>query len=472
MVQQSAFGQTSPKPPVDSRQADFFDATLKPFQDEKLFFQQMASENPFLRKHPELRKDIADVINADDDQSILDIVDVLDLWREVDTPTSASPFRAIVSQLTLDRDIDDIKIKTKSVEANTDRSNAIMVLTARHMIDAAPSEQLDLYLATARFIAEQIKSSKNIFDGGKKWFDVKISNIELFIEQRILLERYFDGMPEKDPQPVSPEQIEQDTADIAELFAEARTKQRYGVKIGYKEQDYRPGSLVFTPPVEVESIAAPGVHPLTTQTVEKNSLAGIMDSDKTSFKKKIGYKNTPTSQGMFQIGLGLEGRQVFSLQENGELATGHTDKPLAITAAERGAYNAYRHLQAEVLAAYIDLTTPLELSRKTRDVRAPKAGTTDYNREPGVDIVRKLLVPRIKATDTENDGDGTPREIRLHGVVWHIRVLPAGFHASPQAQRLADEAHITLAEGETFVRAHQRGSKTLGEVVTHNLVNR
>jgi hypothetical protein len=213
------------------------------------------------------------------------------------------------------------------------------------------------------------------------------------------------------------------------LFAQAREHQRYGVKIGYKAQDYRSGSLVFSPPIDVtaELSKINKAHPLIVLKGENYPVALIVDSAEKAFDKKIVYRNTETQPARVQSGLNIDGREMFNLLDNGKLSTFHTDLDLAKIAARKGTYHAYRQIQAEVLAGFIDL-------------------------------------PRIKALRGEriNTDRNTAKEVRFHGVVWHICRLPEGWHALPEAPALAQEACINLEDSEKSVRAHHRGSKALG----------
>lgn len=453
----------------------FYDRVLAPFADEKLFYERLFAENSYLRKNPGLRKDIKKLVIADDDQSILDMVDLLDLSRQLDSPPNQTPFRAIMAQLTLDREINGLKVEALGADGSATRANALMGLVARRFVDSIPDDQLHTYDATAQFICHQIKRTKGLSGNQSEWFGVKSLFISHLIQQRIVLEEYFDGMPDNDPEPVSPEQVDADSELIASLFGRAREGQRYGVKIGYKPQDYRQGSLVFSPPIEakIELARANNIHPLMFSKGEHYPVASVVDTAQTSFDKKIAYREAEVAPALVLGGLNINSRGMFILLDNGELATFHNNVDFAQKAAQKGSYNAYRQLQAEILADYIDLISDLGLSVAVKDIHAPRSGEVNYREQSGTDVVRKLLIPRIRALREDRTDDAGPRrEVRLHGVVWHIRHLPKGWHASPEALELAQEAHIKLGDGETFVRAHQRGSKELGEVVTHTLVTR
>ncbi len=82
-----------------------------------------------------------------------------------------------------------------------------------------------------------------------------------------------------------------------------------------------------------------------------------------------------------------------------------------------------------------------------------------------VDLLLRELETEIEKADTETSKRA--REISRHGVIWHIRRLPQGKRATPEARRRAKEHGIVLAENETYVRPHERGKGELKPVAHH-----
>jgi len=459
----------------DEDLTSFYEKVLSPFEDSDLFKRQLFAESAYLRKNPGLRKDIGELILTENDQSLVDMIELLDLSRQLDAPVKQTPFRALMAQLTLSREIDDIKVGVVGEDSSATYSNALMNLAGRKLVDSIPNDEIYKYAMTADFIGAQVEARTDLPLLAKRWFKVKCGNVATLIEQKSYLIEYFEDMPKKDSETFSAEQIALDSEEIALLFKKAAENQRYGVKIGYKSQDYRPGSLVFSPMPDLNSELheANRAHPLMISKGRRYPVALVADSTKSTFKKKIAYVNTDMGPGRVRGSLNVEGtREMFSLLDNGELTTFHTDLDMAQIAASNGAYSAYRHIQAEIMAGYIDLTCDLSVGQISHTIRVPKASEVDYREQSGIDIVKKLLIPRAKPVTPESETESlNVREVRLHGVVWHIRRLPEGWHASPEALQLASEAHISLADGETFVRSHSRGSKALGEVVLHNFAH-
>lgn len=463
--------------------AAFYLNTLKPFTDPDLLKRFLTMPNRILYKNPELRQHIAAAFASDDDQSLTDSVELLDLMRESEVAAKQTPIMAILAHLNLTQELNDIKIEAVGFDSPTLRINAVALLTARLLAGRIPSEQLEQYQLSVGFLSMSLAQQPDLTANQKQFYLAKLASIGEAIDTRINIEGYLDDLPEKDIQPVSKEMVAADDAQIASLFTEARAAQRYGVKVGYKPMEYHPGSLVYN---DIQGIidftekVKDKMHPLVTPNIH-NYLALVTDTPKTSFDKRIKldafksryyYGDTSTS-GATGLGFSFESRTAMAISHTGQLFNLMLSQPIAETAAERGVYSAYRKIQAEILAGYIDLTTPLEIIHKVK--KQPLTPPSPSSTESGTDIVGRLLIPRIKVVQ-ENEGpvtiDTPQREVRLHGVVWHIRQLPPGFHASPEATELARQAHITLRDGETFVRPHVRGNKKLGEVVTHNLVER
>jgi hypothetical protein len=67
--------------------------------------------------------------------------------------------------------------------------------------------------------------------------------------------------------------------------------------------------------------------------------------------------------------------------------------------------------------------------------------------------IRNELTEEVDAADIE-----TSHRIGHHNVTDHVRHLPLGKKASPEAVSRAILHGITLHEGETYVRKHERGS--------------
>ncbi len=90
--------------------------------------------------------------------------------------------------------------------------------------------------------------------------------------------------------------------------------------------------------------------------------------------------------------------------------------------------------------------------------RPPAALTAPV--QPGRPAVRVLPARRIVLTGPREWGAAAEREViarQAHGVRGHLRTLHAGWSASADARRIAEEFSIPVPDGYTFVRPHTRG---------------
>lgn len=483
-------------------ESEFYQRTLKPFEDLDFFKERYHGKSRFLRINPDLENDIAIALKSDSDDDINDVLELINISRQIDSPANETPFNSLLATMNLQQEIIDINSKTRGFDANTLTAITIIETLYENMVDEVPSSRLEDYLESAYFIHGQTialaeNQKKQMVDPTQlTQYEYTANRLITYIhglESRIEFSDYLVNLPEKDDQKVSPEQVIKDDEEISSLFKLARQMQTYGVKLGYKAQDFRTGSLVYLPVEKTlenmenffgDSIYSTDSYARRTLTAVNDSLVTVCDTAKRSFHKGIIYKSSVTDdKDKPRLVTNLNPRIAFEVFGDGSLKHGRTNRNLAIDAAEHNHYKAFRTLQAEIISNYIDLVSPLELSsslerygNKPKLDTSPKEQKTERDsKKSGMDAVRQLLIPRIKAA--KELPQSTPktdnhREIRLHGVVWHIRLLPNGWHASPEAQALASQAGIKLAEGETFVKPHKRGSARLGEVVSHNLINR
>jgi len=123
-------------------------------------------------------------------------------------------------------------------------------------------------------------------------------------------------------------------------------------------------------------------------------------------------------------------------------------------------------LDAALAALWHDLTTePEGAFREAPQSAAPRAGR---ERRPslGTRGPRPRYFPRRAPVRLRgqmwgeiDDGEGQRRRPALHFVMGHLRRLPPGYRASPEARSLAEEHGVILPPGFTHVRPHFRGGK-------------
>lgn len=468
-----------------------FEQQVRPFTDLDFFEKRISGKSRILRINPELTDIIANALNTDDDQQLEDTADLISLARQIDTPVNDTIFNRVLSTVVLQKEI----LAIHKDYCASDASAAPCVTLIQRMYEQLAAEteddQLEEYHRSAALVGHLLGKLPDSSDT-YKWMQRRLAVLEHEIGGRRALHEYMQTLPGSDKEPVLPEQIARDSDEVATLFRAAHNKQSYGVKLSYKEQKYRPGSLVYLPS-DIFDTAGDLVDPTNSIHAgsddsykrllgrhKKNELCIVTDSTNRTFLKGPIYKAKLEKDGEVDFVSNVNERYSFAIHPDGSLhSTGNAEgESLAELAARHGRYASYRRLQAEVIANYLDLTNPLEVTAHAVDLdkQAPGGVTTTSGSESSdpMDVVRRLIIPRIKAKTNAptEDHESNGRAVRLHGVTWHIRRLPEGWHASGQAEMIAKQAGVTLKPGETFVQSHQRGSAALGRVTAHILISR
>ncbi len=127
-------------------------------------------------------------------------------------------------------------------------------------------------------------------------------------------------------------------------------------------------------------------------------------------------------------------------------------------------------MQAEIASNFYDLSMPIYRHIETRT----SPDSERDRRDPDFSPIKDLLIPRIRRlnqplSDDEVTDDIT-RTVRRHDVVWFVRRLPKGWHASLDAVAKAQKHGIELEDNETFVRSHIRGAGN--KVLGHHAIKR
>lgn len=464
----------------DKAFTDTYNRDLFPYDNNNFLIKRLNEDNRALRRTPALKEEIDVALIADDDEALLEAAE--DISK--DGLQSKKPIGAFLSYLTLVQGINDRKVTVANRETPADRANALMILVARNLANSISDDQVTDAHYSARYLQARMDALyAKTHDEHYPFYREKLRHLILELHKRDMANQYIDALPGNDEGTVSEETLKRDSERVKQLFAEVQSTQRYGVKMGYTP-DKRGGSLIFSPPYDGRDyLDAPNLnaHHLTLDTP---ALAEIIHS-RAKHPKRLKlesanntYKNAH-GQEELTISLSAEALDPLTnivLGPDGEL---YVDRQCTVSYAEiarsKGKYQAYRDLQATILANYFDLThtaiAPAALEKETNNLTIPSA-----SEESSLKSIERLVIPRLRALsakaeqqaiDTEEEKG---RSVRWHGVVWHIRTLPSGWFASPAAQERAEKLGVTLAPGETIVKAHNRGSKALGEVVGHQLV--
>jgi hypothetical protein len=467
---------------------DTYSRDLFPYSRDDLLELRLNQGNRILRRAPNLKEEIETALMTENDETILGAVNNIAAAYQQFSPKDEKPINTILSFLTLVRSIKDYKIALLGQDAPLMRARALMILCAQELAKSIPENLLTDGSNSTVFIEDRMDSLyKKTGDSNYSIYKTQLVVLAREIHVRDMATRYIEALPGDDQKPVTREELEHDSRQIHNLFSGMQSTRQFGVKMGYIP-DERGGSLVFSPPHDPynyldDTADLAQVHPLTYQTRAEADIVHSRLKHPKKLQPKITtqtyVEETGRSSSVNVIGAEpLEPLSFICLGPDGEL---YVDRQCTVSYADmartKGKYHAYRELQATVLAHYFDLTHAITKSPTAEQDSATSTLTaSDTNR---LEAIERLLIPRISANQPHGntqqpapEPDQPKRSVRYHGVTWFRRPLPAGWHASPDAHKLAEKVGVTLEPGETFVKAHHRGSKALGEVAGHQLITR
>lgn len=445
---------------------------------DNLLKKRLYGGNRIFRNVPELREELRQTLAADDDESIRQLAELFELARSMYTPENERPINSLFAYLSFN---DELLRASLEVEGSGPRVNAIAALSRRMFTDAYDEAQLPEVIHSITYLSQRIENAFSLPEekSDERRFQVDLLGLHGSVCKRFDALRYVDHLAD-DTAEYSKEEVSRDSEVVGELFGELRASQRYGVKMGYVQHSYE-GTLVFSPIADPDEIRRhiQTYHPLMA---EEHSVATVVHNRK-SRHDTIKHTSTKIMDGLFMFGRPTSPDDIasFAIGEDGELYTDADCRTsLVAIAHQKGKYEAYRRFHAEVLAHYYDATHSLDDVIKAKKIIATVAEEADPSTPASpMDTMGRLVIPRVRnhqaqptPTAQELIEDRPKKSVRAHGVTWHIRELPEGWHASPSAQELAASLGIRLGPHETIVKSHRRGSEALGEVTAHMLVGR
>ncbi len=410
-------------------------------------------------------------------------IDIINTVKESNL-TQGNTKQALFDYLNFCLEIDRIKIKAVGVQASTARSNGLQRFLAVGFVESL-GDNYDLVTDCVKNAASLGTYLNDYPSVG--WFMPKLRMLEhhLAVKQNALA--FVDNYSSSRRRAGTPEEIEQEDEKIEELFKEIMQKRSYGVKESYREASLG-GSWVYhdgqslrddVPGYKDELISPFGVSKIAMQVFHslKNSFDAIVTDKIAEEYGKIGVKGQFFGASISGLGPDL----VAYLFTDGQLYLDTTGVvSLKEMFAQKGSLSMYRALQAEHISNFFDLTMPAEVVDAIGGAKMLKPKHIGVAK----DAINELVIPRlrylnqsesaeqIKASEEAEASRESGSKFKLHGVVYHRRRLPDGWHATPKARALAKEYNIELAENETFVSPHSRGDAQRGQIVGHRTRNR
>ncbi|MDL2363251.1 MAG: hypothetical protein QFB86_02630 [Patescibacteria group bacterium] len=266
------------------------------------------------------------------------------------------------------------------------------------------------------------------------------------------------------------EELKRQTSEIMTNLGRLR---KYGIKPSY----FANGFLIKTDQVWV--FEDPQDRALINPMLD-NFLADIKLYDQSNVENALttDYESIEYGPNTRLIGKAVPLYQSMVMLPDGELAVSSSlgILPLRREYAAMDAESTYELMRLSLLTNFIDLVVPQKYTQDMPSVHSQRGFFGSMRNAVKFAKINDLLVPRIKLLRESTDVieaeirleiEESRRQVREHGVIWHIRVLPKGYKASHQALEEAQKRGIILQEGETFVKTHTRGNPELGKIEGH-----
>ncbi|HSX06999.1 MAG TPA: hypothetical protein VLG92_04730 [Candidatus Saccharimonadia bacterium] len=443
---------------------------------------RLQSPSRLLRKTPRLASEIDSVLTSDGDLSLIMLAGIIDTAQQSHAPANEKPFNKLLTYATLCLSVD-----ARQPEDNNEsmRTDALMWLLSKKVADSFEPEQLIEATMSAAYLRKRVRELYEAEVDGKKQRDLwglcqRVDALYSDIGIRKEAYAYIGRLTQEDDIPVDAEQLRLESEHSRLLFEKILSTRRYGMKPGYIAYEGG-GTLIFNPAMDFNDV--PEVRQMHPIMATGASVAFIIHSRKQRHTT-LKLETTRDISEALSLDMGpLDPIIRLELGPDGELYTDRDCRTsfLAI-AVECGKYAAYRTLQAEVVADYFDLTHPAADVARIKQAAQSVPVDSQRNRDQSPrDTIERLVVPRAYFYSQSEAGGVRPstdeeepaiRTVRRHDVTWHIRVLPEGWHASPEAHETAASLGVKLKAGETIVRAHSRGAAEIGQVVAHFFVSR
>ncbi len=378
--------------------------------------------------------------------------------------------------------IDEVKAHAIGVKAGTRTENALMQLVAEHYALETPVSLADVKLVEDETEKLRTDAGSWLYPKAKilgALLTSKLNTVELARNFRFRGPAWLTGKMEESIGKVAGSFKETSFSMMQELA----NLRRYGVKTSFFQDgmfhqqsdawffmDFTGlGSQAF-------SVSASKITTKPLAFVSLASRASITGMRPRMVKHDFGQAK------MKSIDFGFDPQLIWTIDDQGELFNSPSFGVLSVRKlfAGEGREEFYEIMRfAQVLRLY-DLVVPIQVVRTMPVLPRLKGGlvrgiVTGFIKGREMPFTPAIVVPRLRALDNpqhlveelereiEQADEETVRRsreaIRRHEVVAHIRRLPEGHHPSGEARRVArEELGIELADNETYVRKHERGT--------------
>ena len=368
--------------------------------------------------------------------------------------------------------IDYTKINSLGVEGSTVKSNGLMFCLAAEIIRRGSMDNFfDQMLLENKMAALEKAATEN-----SGWLWAKLMNLRSLYNNRLGHTLYVKGLTVSNP--------EKKLEDILRLFPDAQTAIRhtmselhrmkmYGVKSSYFSD-----GLMLNPGQVWVMLDHHEVNPdaFRTDWIGQTEVMAMIcltkESSITSYNTRV--EHVRLGQGLVnKLELGFVPTALMNIDSQGELYYGSSEilyNPLRDEFAAKDKIAEYELLRFAHIMRLWDLMVPIERVKQVSTAKAQRGPLIERIMHVSQAITPDLILPRIRLIENHlaeiqreieqeiDEADSqTQRTIGRHDVTHHIRHLPTGRRASPDAIKRAKEHGFDLKEGQTYIRKHQRG---------------
>ena len=304
-------------------------------------------------------------------------------------------------------------------------------------------------------------------DGQDHWFFPKLNRLLSSIEQWKYTYNFIDSL--KANISVDNEEASLVKEYSGQLLDKINQERNYGIKNCYFQSPlFLNSNQAFYIYDEKLGLEDPSVFRFYPKDNIANIGIGQKPTREVKGKELIHKKNEVKTKP-----IKVESVVAFPLDGNGELNFSVMSR-LAIKKGfeKKDSEGIYEVWKMFMLSRIYDLTRKPEIVEKLPSIDRIEQEIVDQNEELGQKNKKinkasftRFILPRIKTPEPEiSEEHETTQEnkrfIDRHHVVWFVRNLPLGYHATEKALDYALEHNVFLKEGETIVREHFRGTDT------------
>lgn len=388
---------------------------------------------------------------------------------------------AVQTFLDVCRSVDLAKNQVRGLDAAPYSAGMLLQFLACLMAEALPYSDTDFSVVEA--LAARLK----IGGAADSWYypkvhavcngmDAKRSTIEMARDCRLpaAVESMFKKLSETLGSP---------DGAITELMQALHEQRKYGIKPAYFQDGFFHRSFeawIVHDPREILQAGAFSAHEMAAMMIRTERAALVKLGPNIHEEKGRGYSLVTKS-------FDYPCYASWVLDKDGELRAGGSIRMREIFAAE-GNETAYMLARMTAVLRLFDLTVPLNVVERMTEPE-PRPGFIRRllgvgSEKPKKTIDPRLILRRLRTfvddrenvvaefeREREEDEERTRRRLGRHECVGHVRRLPPGREASPEAAALAAAEGLRLETGETYVRKHERGSGA-GNDRVHRAVRR